>query len=147
MRSNHNSAYVMTDELSCHVQNYLDWIVRIREKGAFTWFKLWAQRPLVRWIPVWLLPTIRGDPYRIIIKCSDWEKIKANLRDLIATTHSGLQQSARPHILVSYFFQFNSNSKIFYCHSKHIHNSYIKVRKWQWGILKHSLLVPQVFKL
>ena len=37
------------------------------------------------------------------------------------------------------------NSKTFYCHSKHIHNSYIKVRKWQWGILKHSLLVPRVF--
>ena len=46
-----------------------------------------------------------------------------------------------------WWFQFNFNSKTFYCHSKHIHNSYIKVRKWQWGILKHSLLVPQVFKL
>ena len=44
-------------------------------------------------------------------------------------------------------YSFNFNSKTFYCHSKHIHNSYIKVRKWQWGILKHSLLVPQVFKL
>ena len=42
---------------------------------------------------------------------------------------------------------FFSNSKTFFCHSKHIHNSYIKVRIWQWGILKHSLLVPQVFKL
>ena len=40
--------------------------------------------------------------------------------------------------------QLQFNSKTFYCHSKHIHNSYIKVRKWQWGILKHSLLVPQV---
>ena len=43
--------------------------------------------------------------------------------------------------------QFNFNSKTFYCNSKHIHNSYIKVRKWQWGILEHSLLVPQVLKL
>ena len=51
------------------------------------------------------------------------------------------------HCLKQHYHNFQFNSKTFYCHSKHIHNSYIKVRKWQWGILKHSLLVPQVFKL